>query len=197
MKLLITSLFTIVFAAGLFSCSCNCGAKMQNELPKNIISKGNDYLISKVGDEFFEKFIFYDNANSKETASGYYLSYIFTMPQHDFIAEQISLHVDKSGNVNEKLPVIGIPDCIESSGDCYNVDSENAKQIAFENDLPGGIKDWKVEFEWQPEFKKYLWHITSTTQESRNADYHKANGEEMFIDPSSGDVIEKRKWNIF
>ncbi len=196
MKYLVVIFSLSFLLIGVASCSCNSASDAQSKIPDNIVSRGDDYLISKVGEQFFKSNIYFDAENSKETESGYYLSYRFVMKDKDFIDELISFVVNKNGRVIEKMPVTGIPDCIDANSDCYKIDEDAAKKIAEENELAEGIKDWMIEFSWQSDYGKYTWHVLSVTQESGKVDDYKAKGEEIFIDPNTGEVLNKRKWNI-
>jgi len=62
--------------------------------------------------------------------------------------------------------------------------------------LGEGIKEWKVGFIWNPQREMYVWHILSTFKETEGEVGYRADGKEMFINPSSGDVIAINTWRI-
>ncbi len=59
-----------------------------------------------------------------------------------------------------------------------------------------GIKDWKVEFKWEPKYNQYVWSILSTFEESQGSFGFRGNGEVMLIDPNSGEVLSKDTWRV-
>jgi hypothetical protein len=119
------------------------------------------------------------------------------MPERPFVDELIRFTVDSAGKVLTQYEVVGIPDCNTNPMDCdFVVDEKIAKQIATENRLPKGIKDWKVDFIWEAKHNKYVWKIISTNKETVLDDHNRAEGELIIIDPSNASVLGSEPWRI-
>jgi hypothetical protein len=119
------------------------------------------------------------------------------MPEKPFVDELIRFTVDSTGKVLTQYEVVGIPDCIANQMDCdFVVNDKTAKQIATENGLPKGIKDWKVDFVWEAKYNKYVWKIISTNKETVLQDHDRAEGEWIIIDPSKASVLEQESWKV-
>lgn len=190
------TLFNIFYLAGCTCTSCSQdNAKVA--VPDSIFSVGDKFIISKAGEEFFSEFIHRDFLNSKEHENFYELIYRFKIIDKEFIDEKIQFFVDKKGNVLQDHDIIGIPDCWSDSRNCeFNIDKNKAVEIASENNLEEGIRDWDVSFRWSAEHGKYVWHILTTIGEIGSGDFYKANGKEIFIHPYDGSVIQIRSWRI-
>lgn len=120
------------------------------------------------------------------------------MLEKDFVNERITFRTDTNGTVLERYDIYGIPNCVVNPKECeFNITKKEAVDIAKENDLPEGIKDWEVSFRYSGKLERYVWHILATTSEMKTDDINKASGEEIIIDPFDGEVLEHRKWNIF
>ena len=119
------------------------------------------------------------------------------MPEKPFVDELIRFTVDSTGKVLNQYEVVGIPDCNANQFDCdFVVDENTARQIAAENGLPKGIKDWKVDFVWVAKYNKYVWNLFSTLKENKNVDNYRAEGEQIVIDPNNASVIYQNSWKI-
>jgi hypothetical protein len=179
-------------------CSCKpCSEKEEAQIPIEVLKKADQFIISKTGDDFFKKYMTADFLQSRHIASNYLMVYKFYMPEKPFIDELIRFTVDSSGNVLAQYEVVGIPDCNSNPTDCdFVVDEKIAKQIANENGLPKGIKDWKVDFVWEAKYNKYVWKIISTNKETVLQDHERAEGELIMIDPSNASVLEKETWRV-
>ena len=179
-------------------CSCKpCSEKEEAQIPIEVLKKADQFIISKTGNDFFKKYITADFLQSKHIAPNYLMVYKFYMPEKPFVDELIRFTVDSSGKVITQYEVVGIPDCNSDPMGCdFVVDEKIAKQIANENGLPEGIKDWKVDFVWEAKYNKYVWKIISTNKETVLQDHDRAEGELIMIDPSNASVIEKESWRV-
>jgi len=179
-------------------CHCvPCSEKEETQIPLDILKKTDQFIISKTGDDFFKKYITVDFSQSKHIPPNYLMVYKFYMPQKSFVDEVIRFNVDSVGNVLKQYEVVGIPDCNASLMDCdFVVDEKIAKQIATENSLSKGIKDWKVDFVWNSKYNKYVWEIIATTKESKNEYNTRAEGEKIIIDANNSSVLSKDSWKI-
>jgi hypothetical protein len=180
----------------LYTCSCSC-IESQNDIPEQVLNNSNRFIISKVGQDYFDKYITPDFQDTKKVRSRYYMVYSFKIPDKPYVDTKIKFTADSTGQVINKENVVGLPDCLSYPDKCrFNINEEQAKAIAEKNDFKKGIKDWKVEFKWEPKYDQYVWSILSTLQEDRSSIGFRGNGEIMLIDPNTGKVISKSPWHI-
>ena len=198
LKQFILYLSTLLLLTSTYTCTCsNCGKNEKVDVPKDILKKSESFIKSRTGDDFFVKYITPDFQLTKYTPPYYEMVYNLSMPEKPYVNGLIKFTVDTSGNVITNRDITGIPDCFRSAGECdFNVDEKLAIQIARENSLEEGIKVWKVGFIWNPQREMYVWHILSTFQEMEGEFGYRADGKEMLINPSSGDVIAINPWRI-
>lgn len=191
--LFLTTSFSYVF----FGCSCACGEPESTEVPETVLQAANDYIIAQTGNEFFNKYITPDFKRTNFVKPNYHLVYRFIMPEKSYVNEVITFTMSEDGKINSEFDVAGIPNCFERSGSCdFNIDEEKAIKIAKDNGLEKGINDWKTGFIWNSEMNMYVWHILSTTAETKAGDEYRGSGHEILIDPNSGSVLSKDEWHI-
>ncbi len=194
-KILI-GLLAVIAGVTFFACSCSC-TDSQSTVPDNIVKSSNRFIVSRVGQEFLDKYIKPDYQESKKIDSKYYMVYNFRMPDKPYVDSKIKFEVDSTGHIVNQENVIGLPDCGADPGKCeFNINEEQARQIAKDNDFKEGIKDWKVEFKWDPKYNQYVWSILSTFEESQGSNGMRGKGEIMLIDPNSGKVVSTHPWRI-
>lgn len=193
--IIVSGILTVFF---LTSCSCKpCQEKEESQIPINVIQKADQLIISKTGNEFFKKYITADFSQSKHISQNYLMVYKFYMPEKPFVDESIRFTTDSLGNVLNQFEVVGIPNCNSNPNDCdFIVDEKIAKQIATQNGLAKGIKDWKVDFVWNNKYGKYVWEIISTNKENKNEEYNRAEGEMIIIDANNSSMLSKDNWKI-
>ncbi|MFO7526299.1 MAG: hypothetical protein R6W68_12680 [Ignavibacteriaceae bacterium] len=192
--LLFTLFFFLVSCSGSSCCKDNTDT---TSIPQDIFEKGNRFIISKTGADFFNKYIQPDFLISKELSSGYFLAYNFNMPEKPFVNGTIRFSVDSTGKILTDREVAGIPNCIHSPGKCdFLIDEINAAKIAKQSGLESGIKEWDIKFLWNAQFNQYVWHVINTLQESEGGYGRRANGIEMIIDPNSGEVLATNEWRV-
>jgi hypothetical protein len=78
----------------------------------------------------------------------------------------------------------------------FNIDEQKARQLAEEYALNPGIRDWKTGFVWDYKLERYVWKIISTLTELGEGDHYKATGQEVVIDPNTGEIIAFNDWRI-
>jgi hypothetical protein len=190
----------LLFSAFIFysGCSCKpCSEQEESQIPLNVLKNADQFIIAKTGEYFFKKYITADFLQSKHITPNYLMVYNFFIPQKPFVDELIRFTVDSTGKVLTQYEVAGIPDCNANQTDCdFVVDDKIAKQIATQNGLPKGIKDWKTDFVWSTKYNKYVWEIISTTKESKNEEYKRAEGEKIIIDANNSSVLSIDNWKI-
>jgi hypothetical protein len=163
----------------------------------SVLKKADQFIISKTGDDLFKKYITVDFSLSKHIEPNYLMVYKFYMPEKSFVDEVIRFTVDSTGKVLTQYEVVGIPNCNSNPNYCdFVVDEMIAKQIATQNGVSKGIKDWKTDFVWNSKFNKYVWEIISTTKESKNGDNTPSEGEKIVIDANNSSVLSKDSWKI-
>lgn len=194
------SLIALLFASLFFiaeGCKCgSCEKQDEIDIPIEVLNKSSDFIKQQTGKEFFQEYISFDFKSSKRIDDEYYMVYRFIMPDKNYVNEKIVFFADTTGKINRDKKIVGIPNCFE--GECeFNVDKEKAKQIAADAGLEEGIKDWETEFVWSAEQNKYVWSVMSTFYEQGGGEGGgKSNGEEVVIDPATGDVITTNEWFI-
>ena len=193
---IIQSLLIVTCSFIFYQCSCGC-VNSQSEIPDQILNRANRYIISKVGKDYFDKYIKPDLQNSKKIQSQYEMVYNFKIPEKPYVDTKIEFSVDTTGQIINKENVIGLPDCLSYPEKCqFNIDETQAKAIAEKNNFPKGIKDWIVEFKWEPKHDQYVWSILSTLQETTGGFGTRGNGQIMLIDPNTGNIISQNPWYI-
>ncbi|MFH0733065.1 MAG: hypothetical protein V1773_01290 [bacterium] len=193
--------FALFFAIITFFYGCVCQKCLKSgydfEISDTVTTSAEKYITDKTGKDFYNNNIFPNYVNSKEILGNYELHYVLIMPDKDYVQEEIFFTIDKAGKVLEKYEIAGIPNCKDNPDECiFNITEKQAIKIAQDADLAKGVKDWKVSFRWSMEYDRYIWHILSITYETGKADYYKASGEEMVINPADGSIILQRKWEI-
>jgi hypothetical protein len=191
-------IIAICFSLLINGCNCiPCNEKEEAQIPLTILKMADQFIISKTGNEFFKKYITVDFSQSKHIPPNYFMVYKFYMPEKSFIDEVIRFNIDSTGKVLTQYEVVGIPDCNANAMECdFIVDEKIARQVATENGLSKGIKDWKVDFVWEAKYNKYIWKIISTNKETILQDHNRAEGELIMIDPTNASVIEKESWRV-
>jgi hypothetical protein len=93
--------------------------------------------------------------------------------------------------------IIGIPRCKNYPEECdFIIDEQKARQIAGEMELKEGIKEWDAAFMWDFKLQRYVWRILSTIREYSVEDVYRAAGQEMIIDPNTGNVLALNDWIV-
>jgi hypothetical protein len=199
MKYLQKFFFLSLFFAACFlinACSTGkYGSMSQANVPDKIIEESNKFIISKTGEEFFDKNISFNENKTVKLDNGYKMVYDFMIPGKEYVNEEISFMIDSLGNILKEEGIKGIPDCINNNCD-FSIDESDAKQIALKNNFEKGIKDWKTDFVWNEEHGKYAWAIQSTTFEDEGAQGYRGGGEVIFIDASTGEVLGTKGWRV-
>jgi len=191
-------IIAISFSVFMNGCHCvSCSEKEESQIPSDVLKEADQFIVSKTGDEFFKKYIIADFSQSKHIAPDYLMVYKLYMPEKPFVDELIRFTVDSMEKVLTQYEVVGIPDCNANPMDCdFVVDEKIARQIATEQGLPKGIKDWKADFILEGKHNKYVWQLLSTTRESKGEAGYRGEGEKIIIDANDASVIVKDTWKI-
>ena len=198
MRKIILIVTALLVGFQIYSCSClSCSSKEEANVPLDVLEKADSFIVSKTGEQFFKSYITADFFRTKHTDPYYEMVYRLYIPEKPYVDVFIKFTVDSSGTAVEDRDIIGIPNCRFHPQECnFNVDEQAARQIATENGLVEGIKEWKVGFIWNAKYDKYVWHILSTLEEMEGEFGYRANGKEAIIDPSNGELIALNDWNI-
>lgn len=193
--LIISALISI---AVLTSCKCRtCQDQEQDSVPLEILTKADSFIIASTGKEFFQSYITPDFARTKHTPPYYEMAYKFFMPDKPYVDAIIKFTVDSVGNVIKNRDIVGIPRCLNFPEECdFNIDEQTARQIASNLGLKDGVKEWDTGFMWDFKFNRYVWRILSTLTELGSDENYKATGQEILIDPNSGEVLALNDWRI-
>lgn len=191
-------LLALISLASLTSCKCRaCSDQEEATVPVEILAKADSFIIIKTGKDFFSKYITADFYRTKVHPDFYEISYKFFIPEKPFVNATIKFMVDSSGNIMKNRDIVGIPRCKDFPNECeFNIDEESAIQIASEMGLKEGVKEWEAGFLWDFKREKYVWKILSTLTELGEGDHYKATGQEMIIDPNTGEVLALNDWRI-
>jgi len=197
LPLLITPIILISIAI-LTSCKCRaCEDKEEGSVPLEVLVKSDSFITVSTGKEFFQKYITPDFYRSKHTPPYYEMAYKFFMPEKPYVNATIKFTVDSLGNVLKNRDIVGIPRCVNFPEECdFNIDEQSAKKIATNMGLKDGVKEWDTGFMWDFKLHRYVWRILSTLTEFGNEENYKATGQEMVIDPNTGEVLALNDWRI-
>ena len=182
----------------LTSCKCRaCEDKEEGSVPLEVLTKADSFITASTGKEFFQQYITPDFYRTKHTHPYYEMAYKFFMPEKPYVNATIKFTVDSAGNVLKNRDIVGIPRCINFPEECdFNIDEQTAKQIANNMGLKEGIREWEVGFLWDFKLQRYVWRILSTLTEYNSGDNYKATGQEMVIDPNTGEVLALNDWRV-
>lgn len=172
----------------------------EEEIPDSIIEKSNQFIISKVGQEFFNNYMSINKELTRYIpanlhciknlsycadyllAPNYFMVYSLKIPNKPYANVSISFSVDKNGNIIAGSQQ-GLPDCVSKPSECeFLIDENDAIKIARNAGLEEGISDWKTSFHWaygNP--GSYVWTVQNYLSSN--------NGKIVMIDANSGDII--------
>lgn len=197
-SILLSALIILVSITVLTSCKCrSCQDEEQGSVPLEVLSKADSFITISTGKEFFQKYITPDFVRTRYTPPYYEMAYKFFMPEKPYVNATIKFTVDSLGNVLKNRDIVGIPRCVNYPEECnFNIDEQTAKQIATNMGLKDGVKEWDTGFMWDFKLKRYVWRILSTLTELGSEENYKATGQEMLIDPNTGEVLALNDWRI-
>ena len=194
----VTLVTFLIIVSVLTSCKCRtCSDQEEATVPVEILAKADSFIIITTGKEIFNKYITADFYRTKVTPPYYEMAYKFFMPEKPYVNTIIKFTVDSAGNVMKNRDIVGIPRCHNFPEECnFNIDEETARLIASEMGLKEGVKEWNTGFLWDFKQEKYVWRILSTLKEFGGEENYKATGQEMVIDPNTGEVLALNDWRI-
>lgn len=187
----------------------------QEPIPDFVIEKSNQFVISKMGEDFFKKYISLDYGRSKywppneaciqnpsscamHLQEPYYdMVYSLNIPEKPYAAASISFPVDTNGNaINVENDAIGFPECKLHPEECtFPIDEAEAIDIAKDAGIEQGIRKWETSFHWfAGDLKTYVWTVSNMLYES-SVPSHEARGKTVVIDANSGKVCMVSEWS--
>jgi hypothetical protein len=197
-SLLVSALTLFIIVAVLTSCKCRaCDDQEQASVPIEVLAKADSFIIVSTSKDFFDKYIAADFYRTKHTPPYYEMAYKLFMSEKPYVEAIIKFTVDSVGNVMKNRDIVGIPRCKNFPEECdFNIDEQTARQIASDMKLKEGIKEWDAAFMWDFKLQRYVWRILSTIREYSVEDVYRAEGQEMIIDPNTGDVLALNDWIV-
>jgi len=197
-SLLVSALTLFIIAATLTSCKCRaCEDQEENSVPLEVLTKADSFIVASTSKDFFDKYITADFARTRHTPPYYEMAYKFFMPEKPYVDATIKFTVDSVGSVMKNRDIVGIPRCKNFPEECdFNIDEQTARQIASDMELKEGIKEWDASFMWDFKLQRYVWRILSTLTELGSDENYKATGQEMIVDPVTGEVLALNDWRI-
>jgi len=197
-SLLVSALTLFIIAATLTSCKCRaCEDQEENSVPLEVLTKADSFIVASTSKDFFDKYITADFARTRHTPPYYEMAYKFFIPEKPYVDATIKFTVDSVGNVMKNRDIVGIPRCKNFPEECdFNIDESTARQIASDMELKEGIKEWDASFMWDFKLQRYVWRILSTLTELGSDENYKATGQEMIVDPVTGEVLALNDWRI-
>lgn len=195
--LLLTGI-ALLYLTVMTSCKCRtCEDQEEGTVPLEVLSKADSFIIASTSKEFFDNYITADFARTRHNPPYYELAYKFFMPDKPYVNALIKFTVDSVGNVLMNRDIVGIPRCKNFPEECnFNIDEQTARQIASNMELKEGIREWDAAFIWDSKLQRYVWKILSTLNESGDEENYKATGQEMVIDPNTGEVLALNDWRV-
>jgi hypothetical protein len=187
--------------------------KTRTSVPDSIIEKANQFIIARVGDDFFSKYISFNDSLSRYCPvpeffiknpghrAAYLLKPFYSMvyslkiPEKPFVNELMDCALDTNGNViYEREP--SIPNCLREPTECdFPIDEKKAIEIAKNAGLEAGIRDWETSFHWYyGDVKSFVWTVTNMLSENRQDG--SSHGKTMVIDANTGKVIKTSSLEI-
>jgi hypothetical protein len=197
-SILFSAAIILISIAILAACRCRaCDEQEQTSVPLEVLTKADSFIVASTGREFFDKYITVDFYRTRHTPPYYEMAYRFFMPDKPYVSATIKFTVDSSGNVLKNRDIVGIPRCKNFPEECeFNIDEQAARRIAEDYELKKGIREWDAGLLWDFKLKRYVWNILSTVNEFGDEENYRASGQEMIIDPNTGDVLALNDWII-
>ncbi|MBI5418282.1 hypothetical protein HZA55_10135 [Candidatus Poribacteria bacterium] len=192
--------------------------KQNYSIPDSIIQKSNMIIISRVGQKFFDSYIKLDSSVSKFSPPDsfciknpsrcadlnliphYNMVYKLKMLDNKYINTFIEFVVDTCGDLVLSGGLGGMPKC--PNNDCWGnfpvISKERAIEIAKENGLEEGIKEWEIKFHFfYGTFNDYVWEIKNTLiEEKYTPSQYKSSGKGLLINASDGSIFQSFGWMI-
>lgn len=196
-------------STGQFSVTSKLGTQVVNckvvhvpSLPLQILAAADQFLESRVGQEFFSNNIVINKHKSRlYLPDNYYrVVYNVTAANIPLPGGLIEFCLDTAGAVipADEGGYYGIPDCIGNPGECqFPISEAQALAIARNTGLEEGIKPWTTSFYWYSgKIHSYVWAVTCTLEENKKPDLqvYSAYGKSVIIDANSGDIIKLGEW---
>lgn len=171
-----------------------------------IIEKADQFLISKLGEDFFKEHIVFNRKltqfnpadqycikNPKECSlylqKPYYLMvYTMRIRGKPFVNVGLEFALDEDGKLIKERDVIGVPNCEIDASKCdFVIDEQKAYELAQKAGLQGIPSEWKPEFTWHGgNLNTYVWNVSNN--------FGKNMGQTVIIDANNGDILDINDW---
>ena len=210
-----------VIAAVLAEQALVCAATMPNErshpapeVPKQILTGARNLLASRVGREFFQKYLALDQRgcacwsigdsvagvpperfSTPPRVSRWRLQYNLMVLKKPWVHGIVTVFLDSAGALLGPVPVDGVSDCIGHPEErTFSITEANARRIAKSAGLSTGIAPWKVAFQWDPlaSVPCYVWRVWNTL--TTDSTGFRGHFDTILISASTGRVLRKERY---
>lgn len=192
-------IFFAVVVSFLFSyCSGEKQSTLINSQQTLLKNNADEFIISKTGKDIFDEcFVFFDDSTVAVGNGSYMLCYYFSVQEKPYIYERVTIVVDSSGNLIHPETISGIPDVLNNPDSfIFEIDGTTALAIAEKNKFEKGIKEWRIDFSWSPEYNQYIWEVLSVRNEGTGSNGYRGEGKRMIIHPKDGKILSVKDWFI-
>lgn len=186
--------------------------------PSHILDAANQFVISQVGEEFFNDNVEIDKhwcrfypplescLDSPFNCAAYLLDYYYKLqyyiksPNIPEPGGLIEIIMDTTGAIYyPRNGIEGLPDCIKNPGECqFPISEADALEIA-RNQLEGEITYSYVKFFWTSLYEQtYIWEVRCTVrvENSQSQSGFSSSNQIVVIDANSGVVLAINGWAV-
>ena len=178
-------------------------------IPEQVLAGAREYVISKVGETFFDSYIawspelscFRPLRDQRNASRGnlpdwvrhprYVIIYKLRIPEKPFVDETVVVNIKEDGGwFQDTAHDEGLPDCVSHPEECeFPIDREAAIEIAQAAGLRHGDGSWETDFRWYGrDYNTYAWEVRNELGE-----WH---GELVLVDANNGAVIDMGEWSV-
>ena len=183
--------------------------KTDGRIPQEILASAREYVISRVGESFFESYMkwkpgrsCYLPVNPRNLADPdgcspyllvprYRIAYDLHIPEKPWVHQTVWFFIYEDGGwVKDPTIQCGLPDCVAHPEECeFPIDGDDAKRIAEQAGLEAGLEDWRIGFIWWgAEYQTYVWQVHNTLT--------KRSGRTLVLDANTGEVLHVGEWVV-
>jgi hypothetical protein len=177
-------------------------------IPDSVVASADEYVISKVGEAFFECCLTWSPALSSfepldphnvgrwnlpdwSRWPRYVIIYRMRVPGKPFVDELVVVNIGKDGRwFEDESSDEGLPGCVSDPAECeFPIDAADAFEIALEAGLQAGTQPWESDFRWSGlPMQTYVWEVRNELAPLR--------GEYALIDANDGTVLGMGEWSV-
>ena len=167
--MIIYAILFVIFSCGGSNTLVYYRRSHDRDIPQDIIKVGEQAIIEKVGQQFYELNFTYSHEQSRTYVSNgddveeYWLFWDFQVFGNPYIENTIVLEFDHQGKPLWNGTIHGVPECIKYPESCeFAIDKTRAIELAKKAGLEEGIRPWNLCVKWSREENKlgYYWVIS-------------------------------------